>query len=578
MKIRKVVSVLLVACLAGGALGVSAYAESGFKEKVTDVAVTAFDGVVSGVLGFLSKIIPYRADAEDADKGIFYEGTEEFLDEPAPGAQWELGSAWASLVPDDWKEHTYYLGGYIVADNWFTNKVEGLIDDMRVRVIALSDGSGRGVSVFGTIDSIGVSNKDIRAIRALVAQKAAEAGVELSSVNVSSTHCHSGIDTQGLWTDLFKKAIHNVFAAYTGLEMDPGADEHYLSFMRETVADAMLEAIGNMTPGTMTFSSKSISEDYFSNKNRKSATSLPTELNRFVFTPDDSGELPTMIVNLGAHPDVTGLPTDDNSGREVSGDYIYWMGDELAAHGYNCMFFNGAIAGIYMGRGPSNDGLPMEKRYMQSERYGREIGKLLLAMNMTEDEIYESDLYDADVIAAEKEASAGGYTLWCEGWEPVEEVEVEPLFNIRLKEVTLRATNPLIILAGKLKLANYNIFRDEDRNYCITTEIGYAEFGGIGAALVPGELVTDLYRGGGSLTAEGSANHEDFGHPYLCEIFGDGIICFGLTEDAIGYIVPDNDYKLAIIDDHYQELISLGKNTASTLMDAYAKLAEEIGK
>ena len=41
--------------------------------------------------------------------------------------------------------------------------------------------------------------------------------------------------------------------------------------------------------------------------------------------------------------------------------------------GYNFMFVNGAIAGnIYAGRGLTNDGVSLERRYQQSERYGRD--------------------------------------------------------------------------------------------------------------------------------------------------------------------------------------------------------------
>ena len=46
--------------------------------------------------------------------------------------------------------------------------------------------------------------------------------------------------------------------------------------------------------------------------------------------------------------------------------------------------------------------------------------------------------------------------------------------------------------------------------------------------------------------------------------------------DAIGYVVPDNDYSLGIVDDHYQELISLGNVTASSIMKGFAEIAEKV--
>ena len=589
MKLKKTISVLLICVLllccaqpmAGAAdleASLRSFAEN-LDPRIKQGGLSLMEGVITGVLNAAQKAVPDRMEAQSPEafqSNNFYQGTASFLKTPAQNAAWSLGYARASLVPADWQEHDYYLGGFIAIENGFTNRVEEIIDDMSVRVIALSDGSDRGVSLFGTIDSIGVSNKDIRAIRALVAKEAQARGIVLNAVNVSSTHCHSCIDTQGLWTNMFKKAVKNLFAAFTGLtKIESGTDEAYLAFLHQTVAEAMLKAISDMKRGTLTYAVKDIGKDYFSNKNRKSATSLPSQLHRFLFTPEDPAAKPTVIANLGAHPDVAGLPTESNSGRALSGDYIYYMGDELEKHGYNFMFFNGAIAGIYIGRGPSGDGIDLEHRYQISERYGRELGRILLAMTLTEEEILASDLYDAETIEQERAAS-DSYTLWCEHWVPVQARVLDPLLNLRLKEVCVPVTNPLILLAGKLKLANYNILKDGKGKYAVVTEIGYLQLGDVPVALVPGELVSDLYAGGASLTKEGSANGADFGHPSLQALFGENALCFGLTNDAIGYIVPDNDYKLAIVDDHYQESISLGAATASTLMTAFEALAKEI--
>ena len=93
---------------------------------------------------------------------------------------------------------------------------------------------------------------------------------------------------------------------------------------------------------------------------------------------------------------------------------------------------------------------------------------------------------------------------------------------------------------------------------------------------MPGEIVQDLVAGGGSLTAEGSYSGKDFGYKTIRELFGEDAIAFGLANDAIGYVVPDNDYSMAILDDHYQELISLGDETASTIMKGFAEIAAQV--
>ena len=84
---------------------------------------------------------------EDFDAAVdFYPGSSEFLSAPAENARWRLGCAVADLTPEDWRTHDYFLGGYLTAENGFNNRVNAVIDKMQCRIIALDDGSGRGVS------------------------------------------------------------------------------------------------------------------------------------------------------------------------------------------------------------------------------------------------------------------------------------------------------------------------------------------------------------------------------------------------------------------------------------------------
>ena len=91
-------------------------------------------------------------------------------------------------------------------------------------------------------------------------------------------------------------------------------------------------------------------------------------------------------------------------------------------------------------------------------------------------------------------------------------------------------------------------------------------------AFVPGEICTDLVYGGDSLTAAGSIRGRDFEGKALTDIFGEDIIVFGLANDAVGYIIPDNDYAMALAFGHYHETLTLGDKTAKILADAYEGL------
>ncbi len=500
----------------------------------------------------------------------FYEGTAQFIDEAAADAQWSLGQSSVSLVPENWEEYDLFCGGFISEQNFFTNDVREILDDMKVRVIALDDGSGRGTAVFATIDSIGVSNGDIRHIRGLLQDFAAQN--DINSINLFATHTHSGVDTQGLWTDIFHKWPKNIFSAFTGIiETEQGTDPEYMEFFYATVCDAITEAVDSMADGTMTFARKDIGEKYFSNKNRPSATSLDTELKRFVFTPYDSSVTPTIIVNMSAHPDVVGLATEDDptKGHGISGDYIYYIGETINNAGYNFMFFNGSIAGIYIGRVSAK----ADKRVDIAANYGREIGKMVLGMTMTEEEILADDYLMSLNLTAEQ-TEGYNYTPWYEGWVPAEESQVDPILNIKLSQIEIPVTNPVIKAAGKLGVVNYLIKKTAD-NYYITTEIGYMEIGkDVKVVFVPGEICTDLVYGGEALTAEGSVKNEDYEGQTLYEIFGDDIIVFGLANDALGYIVPENDYSMALAFGHYQELLTLGETEATIMFEAYENLID----
>lgn len=575
----KIVSVILaVTMLFGTASAVGSAAAADIGETLTHVGVSVVDVIVKGLLSAINALIPDNKEfmkPNEYKNENFYEGTGSMLDEAAEDAVWQLGYAKASVVPDDWQEKDYYLGGFITLQNGMSNKVEEVIDDMQVRVIAVSDNSGRGVSVFANVDCIGMVNADIKTIRAKL--EAMDLGVELNSVTVTSTHTHSCIDTQGLWSNLLPKLGGNLIKAYTGLgEMVTGTDAEYIEFLCTTAAETMAAAIKDMTDGTMTYATKDVNEEYFNNKNRKSASALMAEVSRFVFTPADEALDPTMIVNIAAHPDVAGLAVDEvDNGRDLSGDYVYYMGETIEKAGYNFMFFNGAIAGIYEGRGPSGDGVSTERRYESSARYGIEMANIALNLTNTYEEI--SVAADWDTINAEMAEGGDAYTLWFEGWEPVEEKQLAPILNVLIEPVKLTITNPLMKLVGKLNLANYEVIK-QGYNYCIYTEIGYVEFDDVKVVLMPGEVVQDLVAGGDSLTAEGSYSGEDFATPSIYELFGEDTICFGLANDAIGYIVPDNDFSLAILDDHYQELISLGEGVSTDLMEGFVEIAKEVNR
>ena len=570
---KKLLAIILAVVMMFSSATPAFAADISAESFFTKVAVKVIDALMTGLTGMLNSVVKDGetfVDAKDFALTDFYEGTQEILSGPAENSRWSLGYDSRSLVPENISDYKLFLGGFMAIENAMVNNVKGKTDDMMVRTVALSDGSERGISIFATIDCIGMTNTDIRAIRALLADFAKEKNI--NSINIFSTHAHSCIDTQGLWTENFKKIPMNLVNGITGKGTSyQGTDPKYMAFLFEKVRKSVEAAVAEMKTGEMTFAQKDIGEKYFDNRNRESASALMTDLSRFTFTPDD-GSTPTIIANMAAHPDTAGLPveSDKDSGHYISGDYVYYIGETLNKAGYNFLYIGGAICGIYIGRDPSDEKIESQKRVEISQRYGRKLGKILLSLTLTEDEI-RNDAFLSELTDREEQLTSDKYVYWYEGWEPVEETTVEPLLNVKIKSVRINVTNNIMILAAKLNLANHTVIK-EDGKYFISTEIGLVNLGSKTAVMMPGEICQDLVCGGASLTAEGSVSGKAFSGKTVDEIFGDDLIIFGLANDAIGYVVPDNDYAIGLDFGHYHETLSLGKKTASTLISEYESL------
>ena len=625
-RLTKLLAVILSLTIALGSFGaVTAGASRAYPiSKSDDPIGVIFSDIIEGLLNFILGMFSGLFDDEAAPGFVSPEEAEQkaalnyddgignkFKTSADDGAQWNIGYANTSLIPNDYSNGTYYIGGYIAIENGFSNVVEGIAeipgigkDDMKVRCISINDGTDRGTVLFATIDCIGITNADIKDIRARLATFAKENNI--AAINVSSTHTHSCIDTEGLWTKLLYKLARNGIISGTGAdeELVQGTNPAYMEFLKDSVADALVNAYEDMQPGVLTYTEKDLGQDYFTNKNRPSSGKMIYEINengesvytgekeiamtdisRFIFIPDDETATPTMMINIAAHPDVAGLPTESNSGREISGDYLFYCGKFLEDAGYNFMFFQGAIAGIYMSRSVTGDGVPTEQRVEESQRYGFELARMALALTMTKEEVEANDMLNC----AEEIAEYGDdeyYSIWYENWNKdadgndviPEEKEVEPFLNLLIKQVKVPISNRLIEAVGKLNMANYVVIKNGDGTYATITEVGYMELGNqFKTVFLPGEICQDLIApGGASLNAEYAVTAKTFSSSPACAIFGNDVKCFGLMNDAIGYVVPDNDFTMGDPVNHYHELISLGKGVASALMDGLIALAGEI--
>ncbi len=524
--------------------------------KSKSILSTVVDALSDGTNGFLDLILKGFADILPSTTKVkdpstyssdnFYSGNSNFIDEPAQNAKWSLGYASASILPDDFSEGKYYKGGYDI-----NMKLNECIDDLKVRVIVLDDGSGRGKSVFAVVDCIGLANDDVRNIRAALKNFAAKNNIV--SINVSATHTHSGIDTQGIYTDTFNHVIKNLLAASVkSNRLTEPVDTKFLSIITQKTVECVKQATSTMKTGTFTFAKKDISE-YVRDRTRPYI--MLDDIYRLKFTPDDNSKS-TIIANYGVHPENSGYGTE-----VITSDFIYYTEQVLNNAGYNFLFIQGAVGTYTESTGKSNDGIDSLSRTDATERYGEEIGYILLGMTETEEYCKEY------IVDAEREAlgkSFDGYTLWCEGWQPVEEKVIDPILNIKLVEYLAPVENGVYKAFGKLSLANNVMYQDNQGNITTSTEIGYMELGkDIKIVLCPGETYAELIVGGD--------NMKDFKYKSAYELIADDndeILVFDLMNDALGYLIPDNDFVYFRV--WYDEALDIGDSWGLTSLGEHA--------
>ena len=133
----------------------------------------------------------------------------------------------------------------------------------------------------------------------------------------------------------------------------------------------------------------------------------------------------------------------------------------------------------------------------------------------------------------------------------------------------------LQFIASTGLLANEGI-KTADGDLKIPTEIGYMEIGdNLAFALIPGELAPEIAFGG-ACEAKDSWLGKDWNYPSMQDIVGKDrkLMVFGLTNDQIGYILSDNDYRSILTEN--EELLTVSKNAGSRLLLEFKALYEKV--
>lgn len=534
MIIMKTKSKLIIAgaALAGAASGAAAvyFGRKNcpqFKKKTDIAAGKSVNKIFEGLATVLPEMnwqnkIDYKSEN-------FMAGHTKFIKEPAKNNRWQLGFSSKILTPDDYSTEDYYLGGYL---HFPANKVTGVIDDEMVRTVCLNDSSGRGSAVFVVIDCACIGGGDVRKIRERLAGFAKENNIV--SINVSATHCHSAVDTFGLWGDL-PKIVKNNFKALRQKRFDDlisGKNKTFMEKLFTLTEQSVVEAYADMKPGKLYFCEN---EDLAFSRDTRPPYVRTKDITRIRFTPDD-GSRETIAVIMAAHAIAVGY---DNT--EISADHIYYMDEILRDAGKNFIHFQGAELAV---RTQRSGIVPENSKEEGWKEYGWALGRYLLNLPPEKDE------------------------------------EIEPVLNIKLAEIFIPASNYVLLTMAKMGIVSNIILKTGKKaaDTLYVTEVGYAELGRrLRLALIPGEMAPEMLLGG-TFTAEESYNNTEWEHLPMKDMLpaGTSLKIIGLCNDLVGYILPDNDFGSIFAKDHYEEMASAGIETGPAIVEAFKDLAESV--
>ncbi len=182
------------------------------------------------------------------------------------------------------------------------------------------------------------------------------------------------------------------------------------------------------------------------------------------------------------------------------------------------------------------------------------------------------------------------YSKWLQskGKQIIEEKKLKPLLNLSVKKADLQVDNPIFYMIAKYRIGSYTILPKTEEEYTSFTEVGLLELGGQRKiALVPGEMEPAVLSGSQAVKADESFSKTEFSSSALsASACDEELTVFGLTNDAIGYIIPDNDFSMMFLGtgkrmkklfgNHYLEIFSFGKNTAVSIAHTFKAICDEV--
>lgn len=533
-KAKKLLALLLTFALVALTVAMPVSAASkvdpseGPMQKIESILYMALDKLVMIVGQVLNRFIPgldwgntWQNYDDYTTPDTFYAGDAKFETQVKTDAVWSAGYAYGSLLEGlDVLNGEYYMAGALqVLKGQVPTEI---LDDQGVNVYALSDGDG--IVVQAVIDGYGIARGDVLKIRERLAAFAEEN--DIISINVSVLHQHSLIDTLGMGVALAPALILNPGINATGGDEDKlisGKTEKFMNNLYEVVTSTVIEAVEDMEEGTLYYGSADVSDLMY---DKRKPDVFDGEIHRFRFDPKDEASDELWICEAGIH--CTGYSGDSTA---ISADFPYYFKEYVKeTTGADVVYVQGAEVAITTER--DNIVNADTGKNARVKAYGIELAKRAIAID--------------------------------------NEVALDPVLNISFTEVALTADNPVHILAVREGIVD-SVVTKNGSDFTIFTEVGYMELGNrIGVAMVPGEIAPEILWGG-AVSKDASWTGKSWDYAPVAETAGaEKLICFGLNNDQIGYILPDNDIRSMFTEN--EEINAAAVNAGSVITEALEAL------
>lgn len=425
----------------------------------------------------------------------------------------------------------------------------GIHDEVWARALALRRNETTVVMV--SLDAVGWFLDDTDDIRALVAD------LDVDYVMVAATHCHETRDTIGIW----------------GRTLDEtGRDEGYMRFVKERAAQSIREAVAALRPAHVQYASLRLRDQpggmlrYVSDSRDPLVIDDEVRIMRFVESRDPSATIST-FVSFTAHPEYMG-----SRNTLLSSDFPNWLRD-------------GIEEGVEGPDGERIEGVGGVTVYLNGA-LGSQIGPGRVTLQTWQGDPVSRYTLEAAATVGTQVAYFVLRALG-EGGGSVTEESADLAFRRHRFFMKIQNTRYHIAFRQGLfvrEVYNWDPSRPirQGRNEPdVITEIAVLDVGRAQLLTVPGELDPVLFVGGydGSYTPDGlpvvdttRTNAPELARapapPYLRDRAredADQVWLLGLTNDFLGYFIPEFDYALGEVPylveapgAHYEETNSIG--------------------